>query len=252
MGYVKTRHPRTLKSNRRRECLKQYYRKREGRVFSYPAEQVQQHIKTLVDAGYSMQAIAVVAGCGDSTIAKIHDGQRQIVASYVANGIFQVGPTPVPAQAGFKVPSIGVVRRINALRRMGWTVAEIGKTAGRTENTAHNICSHGLKSVEYETWDDFRRAYAKLSVQRGPSKISAARSEREGWPSPWDWETATIDDPNSWPTDLKRVVRNNKRAEGVALLSAGLSRKAVAQRLDVAPRTVERWVAAEKRKASNG
>lgn len=254
MGRVATTHPMNLKKNKRREALKLYYTRKDGRRFTVPGDLVQKHIQTLVDGGFSMQAIARVAGCSDSTLAKIRQGRRDRVTTYVAQGILRVGWVPVPEQAGFKVPSIGTTRRIHALRRMGWTAKEIGAAAGRSEHSTLNLGRGRKLSVEYETWLAYSEAYRVLSVRRGPSAVNAARSKASGWPSPMDWESGNIDDPSSSPKvieddGLTRTKRNRLKAK--ALLSAGVHAAEVASRLGLERRTIERY-RQELRKGNDG
>ena len=249
MGYVNTTHPKMLKTVSAREARKNRMYRHSNNRLSADAKPVQQHIQRLFDAGFSMQAIAVVAGCSDSTVAKIRCGLRDRVASYVAAGIMNVGWKPVPEQAGFKVPACGTVRRIHALRRQGWTTTHIAEAAGRPQYSAQNLLKRECTSVSYETWADYVKAYGKLSAVRGPSGLSVIRSMEAGWPSPWDWETAQIDNPDSWPVAAKKKdepSRNDFRAAGLELLSHGLSARVVAERLGVSERTVNRWVKSDK------
>jgi hypothetical protein len=241
MGHVKTTHPKTLSTVLARQVRKnRMYRKSSGRL-SVDAQPVQQHIRKLCDAGFSLQAIAAVAGCSDSTISKIWQGLRERVATYVAFGIMNVGWKPVPEQAGFKVPACGTVRRIHALRRQGWTTAQIAEAADRRRYSAGALIKKDCTSVTYETWLAYVHAYEKLSARPGPSHLTRIRSEAAGWPSPWDWETAQIDNPDSWPKKEHVPNRNQKKAAGLDLLDRGLSASVVAERLNVCERTVERW-----------
>lgn len=98
---------------------------------------------------------------------------------------------------------IGVVRRIQALTRLGWSAPQIAEVAGIPYTT---IVS--LRDQEDRKWvgrDDLRdsiaTAYAALSMKIPPytrwSSRLSGKAERAGWPPPLAWDEDALDDPTA-------------------------------------------------------
>lgn len=97
------------------------------------------------------------------------------------------------------VPSVGAVRRAQALAVDGYTANTIA-----AESFVHPSYLRHLWQGEYATvFAGTHRAvaatYEKLAGTGGPSVITARRAQRAGW-APWyAWDDDTIDDPDARP-----------------------------------------------------
>lgn len=99
------------------------------------------------------------------------------------------------------VPAIGTIRRIRALRALGWSVLDIAETAGLPDKTIRNPCHRGT-SVYRSTADAIARAYDQLSmsIPAGPYHERGRRyAARQGWAPPLAWDEGSIDDPAARP-----------------------------------------------------
>lgn len=97
------------------------------------------------------------------------------------------------------VPALGAVRRIRALRRLGWTVVDIARESGVPEKTLRNPCHRGA-TVYRTTAEAVATTYERLAMvvpQGGYHTRERNYAERKGWPPPLAWDD--IDDPTEQP-----------------------------------------------------
>lgn len=90
----------------------------------------------------------------------------------------------------------GTKRRIQALARNGWPYGYLAAQLGNgTANSIGNI----LRSpkVNRRTAERVAKLYDRLSMELGPSGITASRALARGWASWADWDN--IDDPREVP-----------------------------------------------------
>jgi hypothetical protein len=85
------------------------------------------------------------------------------------------------------IPVTGTVRRIRALQRLGWSMAEIARQGGWKDRDSiyntllgdHITAKNAARVAE---------VYERLCMTIGPSTITAARATRAGWPPPLAWD----------------------------------------------------------------
>jgi hypothetical protein len=100
----------------------------------------------------------------------------------------------------YTVPSIGVIRRVRALMRIGWRSADIAEVCGWSSAEAvTNLMRR--KYVNHKTAATIRAAYDQLSGTPGASIVARRRAEAAGWPPPLAWDD--IDDPNARPVGVR-------------------------------------------------
>lgn len=88
---------------------------------------------------------------------------------------------------------VGSIRRIQALRALGWPVQLLEKRYGTPlQPPADARCSAGYART-------IRRVYEELSGATGPSTRVALLALRHGWAPPLAWEDVDIDDPAAFP-----------------------------------------------------
>lgn len=106
---------------------------------------------------------------------------------------------------GQKISSVGTVRRVHALNRIGWSTPQVFRRAGLGERGRESL---RLDMVKVRTAAAIAAVYDALSVTPPPEstwgeRVAAARTraraEREGWADPFAWEGIDMDDPDAVP-----------------------------------------------------
>ncbi|MGC0365050.1 transcriptional regulator with XRE-family HTH domain [Rhodococcus sp. 27YEA15] len=257
-------------ATRRRGRLRQI----QGIPARVPTARVQAHVQELRAAGMSGMMIANAAGVSKQTVTFIEDGTYEWVLFDRANAILGVSVHPHPAQAN--VLSAGAVRRLQALRALGFTVPELADRLGTKRQNL--LESFRRPTCTYARWVAVRDLYDELSstpvgqLIGSPHARARALAARSGFLLPMEWEGYDIDDPRVTPPrtalgksarmkptgpldevlvqrllEGRHVGRAPKREqyEAVILLTAkGLSAAAIATRLGISDRTVTRLRAA--------
>ena len=169
------------------------------------------------------------------------------------------------------IPSVGTVRRLRALSRVGWTHSAIGREIGMARNAVTRLAggAHGL------VFTSTAAAVAQL-YERGwngppqPSQRAISHALRQGWTArPIDWDDDTIDDPTAKPCGVlppattRTRAERERRIESVRdLLDVGEDPERIAARLGVdvraltqtlrrhAPELAAHFYAAERRAAA--
>jgi hypothetical protein len=151
-----------------------------------------------------------------------------------------------------KVPSIGSVRRIQALMAAGWTGTYL---AERLDVRRPNLPTH-TRYPTIRAWKAKQIAdlYDEVHMRAGPSERTRARAELHGFLPPEAWEGVDIDDPTALPVidyddepfgedideiAVERAIRGDRvplnraeRREAVRVLTArGLTEAQIAGRL---------------------
>jgi hypothetical protein len=100
----------------------------------------------------------------------------------------------------YTLPTFTVQRRIHALQALGWRASDIAKAAGlNTPQALLNMVEPERTIVRRDSYERICRAYDQLSMQQGPSEITARRAARRGWLPPLVWDDDTIDNPDAKP-----------------------------------------------------
>lgn len=140
------------------------------------------------------------------------------------------------------VDATGTIRRIRALRRLGWTLDAIAAHAGYDSLQAiDRIVSR--RKVLRSTRDRIARTYVALSLTSGPSLRASAYAERQGWPPPSAW--LDIDNPAERPDpgwQPSRYTSAELAAEWDFLRRCGCSVRGAANQLGVSVGAIEKAV----------
>lgn len=139
------------------------------------------------------------------------------------------------------IPALGTIRRLQALRRLGWTVVAIAAESGIPEKTLRNPTYRGT-NVYRTTADAVAATYDRLSMRipEGPYATRERRyAERQGWPPPLAWDD--IDNPTEQP-------RGHVTAAGRTPIDEAVVQRVLAgERLPTTPaerdEITRRWVA---------
>lgn len=98
------------------------------------------------------------------------------------------------------VPSLGSVRRVQALMAAGWAGTYLSDRLGCPRA---NLPVDALRKQWVRTWRARQIAdlYDELHLQAGPSEFTRRRAEQNGWAVPESWHGLDIDDPDATPQD---------------------------------------------------
>jgi hypothetical protein len=145
---------------------------------------------------YSVRTIELhtgLSGCTINNIRKHGDKAR-------------VKPSTVSRVRAMKVPTdIGVIRRVRALARLGWSSPEMAARAGIPATTVARLRDHDerqwvgnqrIRAAIAKAYDEMSMTVPPLT--RHTSKL-ANRAEARGWAPPLAWDD--IDDPDAIPTE---------------------------------------------------
>lgn len=115
-------------------------------------------------------------------------------------------PATIARLRSIRVPTdVGVVRRVQALTRLGWSAPQIADAAGVPYTTIVRLRDHADRQVvgRDDLRDGIATAYDALSMRVPPlsrwtSRLSG-KAERAGWAPPLAWDEDAIDDPAANP-----------------------------------------------------
>lgn len=180
-------------------------RKELGQPTTVPAAEVVAHLQTLHNRGMTPAVVSRASGVPAATIRKLlYSGEgRKWVQARTALPLLAVAVPPEPVAHPPKAEltdCTGSRRRLRALARIGWTYRHVAAASGL-------VCRQ-LDELARQQWitqanaDRISRAYEQLSMQPGPSDITATRAARAGWAPPLAWDDDTIDDPAALPADV--------------------------------------------------
>lgn len=246
----------------------------QGMPSKVPSSRVQQHVKDLRAAGVSLGMISAASGVSVQALTFIEDGAFEWVLVDRADAILKVTVHPLPCQPW--VVSVGAIRRMEALRALGFTVPNIADRLG--VNRRKVLDMWGRPACAYRRWAAIRDLYDELSttpageLQGSEHGRARALAKRSGFILPMEWEGYDIDDPRVTPPRAIRRPRQKDSAEqpvdevlvqrildgrhdGSAskaernaafrrLNKAGFSAAQIAEKLNVSTKTVERLRAA--------
>lgn len=145
------------------------------------------------------------------------------------------------------IDGTGTRRRIQALRALGWTYAEIGEACGRTTRGWAAQLVNVPGKIRQDVAADIAAAYERMSAQAPEGKFRA-RGRRlaaeQGCYPPLAWDD--IDDPDENPAATVEAPRGPGRPETLTsvledfdwLMAAGESAELTARRLGVQVETV--------------
>lgn len=190
---------------------------------------VRARIRLHLERGGTFHGVAAASGVDPKTVEAIHSGRTTKVRATTADKILAAPMRP---------SNIGCERRIQALRRIGWTQPRICIAAGISLDALGDALQRGAFTERHAV--AISTAYEQLSSTRGPSRLAALIAAKAGCAPPMAWDGADIDDPTAVP-DLGEDTRRTRAdllAEYEHLTSLGVSPERAAQQLGVGTETV--------------
>jgi transcriptional regulator with XRE-family HTH domain len=226
---------------RRPECLDAHYRymsrynldRNRGKLRRVDSKPVSDHLKKMHDAGWSDKQIAERSGAKEGTIWHHRNRKHPTISRELSDRILAVEVTAPSGPGGAFVDSVGSMRRLRALSRMGYTAAHIAKEVKLSTHTIGELTSGSRSKVSASTARVIADLYERWSATLGPSVQTRRYAERKEWGSPLVWDN--IDDPNEEPNFGKQVSRVTALAEDCFELveKQGYTRALAAERLGV-------------------
>lgn len=169
-----------------------------------PAEPVAQHVRRLLDRGWTRSQLAKAAGVGVETICSVRDLRYPRIYGETAAKLLACDGAPEdPALQ----PKWRATRRLQALRAAGWTVREIAEGTQLTTTEISKLCNHPEGSIYRDTWhkiSDFYDEHAGPTIRPCTPNIRAKR-----WLTPLMWDD--IDDPDEQPYRPTRALNSPRR-----------------------------------------
>lgn len=101
------------------------------------------------------------------------------------------------------IPAIGVTRRLQALRRIGYSTYQLADQLGVHHRWVTGHCSGWQNEVTTAVHDHVDQLYRRLADTRGPSSRARDAATRAGFLGPEWWDEDTIDDPAADPVHLR-------------------------------------------------
>lgn len=166
-----------------------------GRRRYVSATDTRAKLQEFVDADVPVRAIARASGLSDTAVAHIIAGRHEQVQRQTAARIASLTLNDVYARASGSVPSVGAVRRVQALMALGWPKADLeaeGVPSGQLVTRSRDL-------ISVEGWRQVRDVYDRLSMTLGPSHAARDRAGARGYFPPLAWDDETIDDPRATP-----------------------------------------------------
>lgn len=156
------------------------------------ATPVRNHIIEFISRGGNYALIERRCGVARKAVKRIADGVSRTVRISTSRRILSIALPPT---------AIGVVRRVRALGRIGYTQQMIARQAG------YASLDSGMAQMRFSVpvREAIARVYEDFSGRIGPSQLTIDRSKKPrpgfplGYPAPLAWHCVDIDDPNASP-----------------------------------------------------
>lgn len=226
-----------VKSRTRR--AKQRALQLRGRPALINASRVWAYMDKLQAEGWTPELIGTAAGI-DPYVVRYRRNSCRIDTASALMSVTRAGMYAV-ATGLQAVPSVGTIRRIQALQAIGWSIPMIGPERRLTRILNGN----GMTTID--AYRFVLGVYDRLSMTPGPSDQGRNRAKRFGLLPPLCWDDESIDDPDARPAGGRRTARDaldGKRAELLdaieGMTDRGESAISIAAKCKVSTRTVER------------
>jgi hypothetical protein len=140
------------------------------------------------------------------TLARIlYDGRRPQAVT-----VDKILAVQVDAEPALRtVPAVGTVRRLRALRAIGWTNNVLAPRLGVDEDCVSRIAFGHRDTVRRSTAAKAEALYRELSEHPAPvtphTSATRTRARMQSWFPPIAWDAELLDDPDALPCLLPAV-----------------------------------------------
>jgi hypothetical protein len=211
-GYTKgcpgcREHARKYRAARRRGVASGTW---ESQVVGVELDRVREHVRGLVDAGFSVLRIAEALQIRHMGVYRLLNGKTSRLRPDLAAGFLSLtagGRGLGPPPPGQLVPSVGVARRLRALLADGWSTERLEEISGIGRSDL--VCwRRGYRpTIKYSTWLKVSDLYDKiqgLPDPLGDSTPAMWQARRLGYAGADRWVGVDIDDPAAAPLGAVR------------------------------------------------
>ncbi|MEK9524070.1 hypothetical protein MIU24_32555 [Streptomyces venezuelae] len=191
------------------EAKKWKFHRDNGRSGFVPAEQVIRHVWRLRYAGVTDAEIREMARLAPPHLYQIIRTQAPVRHSTAAR-IFAI-PVPdasaAPTRNGAFIPSLGTIRRLQALTAEGWPARELEKRLRVGTGYVAYLLRESGDTVRLFTAAAIRSLYGELEglspeaqgVPRSAAQAARNRASKKGWPTAAYWDADDFDNPAFLP-----------------------------------------------------
>ncbi|MFD4143021.1 helix-turn-helix domain-containing protein [Streptomyces sp. NPDC058572] len=161
--------------------------------------------------GAGLALIARTAGINPSTLTSAlgdhaHNPARGI-NRHLAACVLAVTELPAPASPRHAhVTTTGLIRRLQALCALGWTLASISQIGGTTPRSLCDLLRTQRSTPAQRS--SVLTAWHELSHRPGPSTTARRRAAAKGWAPPLAWDEHAIDRPDHTPSGTRTTGHN--------------------------------------------
>ncbi|MFI1225876.1 hypothetical protein ACH4UK_27725 [Streptomyces sp. NPDC020884] len=181
------------------------------------ASEVVVHVRHL-QSSYDRASIALIARVAEvpattlkAVISHHANDPQRTVRSVFARKVLAVTALPAPAKLKGSqlahVTDVGLVRRLQGLRALGWTMQAIAEVGGVCARTLHEFLLTSARTPAVR--DAILTAWKQLGGRPGPSQITRARATKRQWATAFAWDEATIDLPEAKPHGIRAPNHGN-------------------------------------------
>jgi hypothetical protein len=158
-------------------------------------------LRVWLRAGYSVGAVASMTGLSAKGVAPLMRALRgdQHMPRMTHRTVDAILSAREP-RSGF-VPSVGAMRRMQALACLGWGVGSLSAHSGVSAATLEDVRKGNAPRARAATVAIIAQMYEELSMTPGPSERAAREARAKGWAPPLLWDDEWLDDPNGRPED---------------------------------------------------
>lgn len=200
--------------------------------------------------GYSSRAVADMTGLSERTVQAMFQGRTDPARMMHRTAQRILDAPDIPTGRGW-VPSIGCVRRLQALTVMGWSMRHLSQRCDLDESTLAALRSETHSTTRPRFAAVVTALYDELWNTPGPGRHAATRAHNRGWQPPMAWDDDTIDNPTATPdTGRREYVRNGgdgtpqhvlvENVEDLLDMDLAATTAAVAQRLGLSVKSLRR------------
>ena len=220
------------------------------------AQPVREHVLAILAAGVSARQVAAFSHVSRKTIHNLLYGRtdrdappNRHIRPDTAQAIMAV---PIPespedmAAGGALVPSIGPMRRLQALVALGYPQFILAKRIGMSPENSTDLFYGGNGRVTARTARRVEKLYDELSMKPSPSDAARRRAAARSWAPPLAWDDDTIDDVEAQP-DYGRKKRLTLREFYEDAHALGLSDEVIAKRRGIRLSSLKRRLFDERR-----
>ncbi len=164
-------------------------------------EPVAEHVRFLMEFGYSYQQIGHAAGVNDGTPYRLVHGRLKYVHARVGLAILAIKPSLEDLAPHTLIPTRGIRRRLQALATKGWTMQALADELGRRRNWLSHVVwndhvqlrTHLLIADLYERLWNVEPTPADDEWGQRSIDVTIGRARRLGWLPPLAWDDIDTD-----------------------------------------------------------